>query len=281
MQIRLKKLHLLSNYYLLLIIVVTIICLFLPIPWTVTAQGVIEPEVRHFVKPDVGGIISNVLVESGEKVTEGQPIVRLSDPNIAIYSASNKAEYEKAKMQLEYTKKMYSKGYISMNELKKAEIDYDVELTKIKGVKNFDVVAPASGTFLTTDEFNLRVGDKIDPGSIIATIADLNKMRMKVRVPDHNISKVQKGNDVHIYLNAFPVMLYKALSGHVNVIYPQAQIDNTGSNFIVIISLDKNNLIYGSCNIKLFPGMVGYAKVTYEKSSFFKHAIIKSFDTFK
>lgn len=280
MRVKLKRLTVLNNYYMFLVLVFVGVGLTINIPWSVTAYGIVEPVKRCLIKPDVEGVISEVLVEEGVEVKEGQIIARIRDPNIKVTRAANEAEFEKAKMQLEYIRKMFKKGYMSENDLKKAQLDYDLEQTKFNQSKSFDVTAPVAGTLLTTDEFNLRVGDKIDPGSIIATVANLDEMRIKVRVSEHNISKVEIGNEVRVYMNALPSMLFKTISGKVLSIQPQAQVDSTGSYFIVIISLEQNSLKYGSREIKLIPGMAGHAKITYERSSFFSHVIKQSFSTF-
>jgi membrane fusion protein (multidrug efflux system) len=280
MKVRLKKLAILSNYYVFLVIIILALGMTIPIRWTVTAYGIAEPVKKYMVKPPVEGVISEVLVQAGETVAPDQPIVRLRDPQIKVSKASNQAEYEKAKLYLEYCKKMRTKGYISENELKEAELNYFVYSTKLAETKNYDVISPASGTLLTTDEFSLRIGDRIEAGTIIATVADLSRMQMKIRMPEHNISRIQVGNEVRVYMNAFPSMLYKTIPGRISVIQPQAVVDQNGSNIIVIVSLDENFLKYGKRRYSLMPGMAGHAKIVYERSSFFEHVIRKSFDTF-
>jgi len=280
MQLRLNRFRILSYYYLFLIALIVSASILVPIRWTVVESGLIEPAKREFIKPDVEGIISAIFVQAGDKVSKGQVIAKINDPLIAVKTASDQAEFEKAKMQLDYVRRMRKKGYMSASDVKDAEIGYQLQLTKISQSKNFDIVSPIEGTLLTTDEFNLRTGDKIDPGTIIAMVADLTQMRMKVRVHEHNISKVRIGNEVRVYMNAFPSMLYSTILGKVSRIIPQAQSDNTGTYFVVIIILNNNSLKHGDRELKLVPGMAGNAKIIYDQSSFFNHVIKQSFDTF-
>ncbi len=280
MQTRLKRFRILSYYYLFLIALIVGASILVPIRWTVVESGLIEPAKREFIKPEVEGIISAILVRDGDTVSKGQVLAKMNDPLIAVKTAADQAEFEKAKMHFDYVKRMRKKGYMSASDLRDAEIGYQLQLTKINQSKNLDIIAPIDGTLLTTDEFNLRTGDKIDPGTIIATVADLSEMRMKVRVHEHNISKVQVGNEVRVYVNAFTSMLYSTISGKVTRLIPQAQSDNTGTYFVVIIALDKNSLTRGGRQFKLVPGMAGSAKIVYDKSSFFNHVIKQGFDTF-
>lgn len=280
MQTRLKTFRILSYYYLFIVTLIVAVALLVPLRWSVMEPGIVEPSNRQFIKPDVEGVISEILVQDGEVVTKGETIARIYDPQIALLLAGDEAEFEKAKMLLEFSKKMQQMGYFSDSELKQARIGYKLEATKLQQSKNFEIKAPMSGVLLTTDEINLRIGDKISAGTIIATVADLTHMRMKVRIHEHNISKVQIGNEVRVYLNAFPSMLYSTIAGTVKTIIPQAESDLTGTYFTVIIELNNNSLAHGDRRARLIPGMAGFAKIVYDRSSFFNHVIKKGFDTF-
>src|SRR5262245_55557706 len=96
MQVRLKSLPMLQRYYLGLVSAVFIFGMTVPIPWTVSTEGFIEPSRKQFIKPAVGGVIAEVLAESGQEVIAGQVIARLSDPQIAIDRAADRAAFEKA-----------------------------------------------------------------------------------------------------------------------------------------------------------------------------------------
>jgi hypothetical protein len=137
------------------------------------------------------------------------------------------------------------------------------------------------GTLVTTDELDLRTGDKIAAGAIVASVADLSTMRMKINVHEHNISKVQVGENVRVYLNAYPAMLYHTLRGKVTKIISQARSDETGTYIVTIVTLDPNSFGDAAHPIQLRPGMAGYAKIEYDASSFFTHAVQQSFDSFR
>ncbi len=79
------------------------------------------------------------------------------------------------------------------------------------------VKAPVSGTLVT------RI---VDPGEVVAagapllTLVDLDRLYLKVYVPEHQIGKLRLGLEARIYTDAFPDQPFEA---HVRYIASQAQ----------------------------------------------------------
>jgi len=106
-------------------------------------------------------------------------------------------------------------------------------------------------------------------------------MRIKVRVSENNVTQIRVGDDVRIYVNAFPAMLYSTVKGRVRLIEPQAQFSDGGNFFLVVIDIENRSKRNDREDTRLMPGMAGMAKIIYERSSFFHHVIVRSFDAFR
>ncbi|MBZ5559056.1 MAG: efflux RND transporter periplasmic adaptor subunit [Acidobacteriia bacterium] len=63
------------------------------------------------------------------------------------------------------------------------------------------IVAPADGTILSRP---VEVGDVVSPGSAVFVMVDLNRLYVKVYVPEPDIPKLRLGDEADITVDAFP-----------------------------------------------------------------------------
>ena len=63
------------------------------------------------------------------------------------------------------------------------------------------VVAPADGTILSRP---VEVGDVVSPGSAVFVMVDLNRLYVKVYVPEPDIPKLRLGDEADVSVDAFP-----------------------------------------------------------------------------
>ena len=90
------------------------------------------------------------------------------------------------------------------------------------------IISPISGIVLTSDIETIE-GDRVLVGSPVLELAQLNEWQARVFVQEVDISKIEMGQDVKLYIHAFPHMSYKIFSGSVselpsrNQVLPQMQ----------------------------------------------------------
>lgn len=68
-------------------------------------------------------------------------------------------------------------------------------------VHDLSIHSPLKGTVLTR---NVELGERVNPGTPMFTLVDLNKLYLKVYVPEPDIGKVRLGALARIYVDAFP-----------------------------------------------------------------------------
>ena len=169
----------------------------------IVATGKVIPEDEVEIKPQIAGIVDKILVQEGDKVKAGDLLLKIKV--VPDEQALNNAEgrVENAKIVLENTeieflrnKKLFTKGIISEQEFNRIELEYsqaqqnlknlesDLQIIKLgssdgSSVTNTNVRATVTGTIL---EIPVKKGDQViqantfNPGTTIATIADLNVM---------------------------------------------------------------------------------------------------------
>lgn len=240
----------------------------------VTATGVIEPiNVVEVKSRSASGQIIKMPVEIGTRVRPGDLIVQLDTRDV-------QNQFEQADADLKATKAnfdvqtnvlkrqtdLFNQKIITQNELETAQISFanaqsslvrsqtNVDLAKQK-LEDATVKAAVEGTIITKP---VSVGQVIQAGassvgggSIIATMADLTKVRSRALVNETDIGQVQLGQSVNVTVDAFPNQQF---TGVVEKIEPQAVVQQSVTMFPVLISLSNEEGL-------LRPGMNGEVNI--------------------
>ena len=202
---------------------------YTPIVKEVIATGKLNPEDEIELKPQVSGIIDKILVEEGDVVKRGDLIARIRVvPNEqAVISANSRINsarlsYNNAKTLFDRSKKLFEKGVISKQDFENSELSMeqskegltqaqnDYKIIK-KGTltggsaANTNIFAQISGTIL---EIPVREGNQViesnnfNPGTTIATVADMTIMIFEGQVDETEVSKIEEGSEIKIVLGA-------------------------------------------------------------------------------
>ena len=195
----------------------------------VIATGKLNPEDEIELKPQVSGIIDKILVEEGDVVKRGDLIARIRVvPNEqAVISANSRINsarlsYNNAKTLFDRSKKLFEKGVISKQDFENSELSMeqskegltqsqnDYKIIK-KGTltggsaANTNIFAQIAGTIL---EIPVREGDQViesnnfNPGTTIATVADMTIMIFEGQVDETEVSKIEEGSEIKVVLGA-------------------------------------------------------------------------------
>ncbi|PHS10920.1 MAG: efflux transporter periplasmic adaptor subunit [Kordia sp.] len=194
------------------------------------ATGKVNPEEEVELKPQISGIVSEILVEEGDIVKKGDLIARIRVVPNAQNLASSQSRVRSAKLSFENSKTLYNrnkalfeKGVISKQDFENSELGYnqarqslnqsqtDYQIIK-KGsaagsgsAANTDIIAQISGTIL---EIPVREGNQViesntfNAGTTIATIADMSKMIFEGKVDEAEVGKLKEGREIIIKLGA-------------------------------------------------------------------------------
>lgn len=223
---------------------------------TVEASGTIEPVSTVEVKSKASGEILELGAEIGDTVKAGQLLVRIDprtprnlvDQSQAELNAALQRE-RTAKTQLERGQKLRENAWINQSELEALELEVAntraaavaarvaLENARI-GLEDTEVRAPSPGTILTR---LVEVGQVISSptrdvggGTVILTMADLTRVRARVRVDETDIGKLAPGVPARLQVAAFPGREFR---GRVEKIEPQAVVDQNVTLFAVLIDV--------------------------------------------
>jgi len=229
---------------------------------TTVLTGDIEPRDEIEIKPQISGIISEILVEPGDHVNNGDIIAKIKviPEATQLSSAENrirvaKISLEEARQTYERTKILYEKKYESREkyeadyaayERAKQELDQANDQLRIvrDGVSAFDtqgsntlVRATVTGLVL---EVPVKVGSSViqsntfNDGTTIAKVADMTDLIFKGKIDETEVDLLSEGMNVRIAVGAIQGSDYPAV---IEKIAPMATDDNGTNTFEVKAAL--------------------------------------------
>ena len=232
------------------------------------AVGQIQPRQKFSIKSKLSGIVKTCLVNVGDRVRAGDAMFEIApDPtpqeltDVDRQLDSARASYERAQADFSRAQELVRQGLLPKSdmdarreafELAKialAKAEQGRELTRRgriagAGISMESIVrAPAAGTVLTR---TVNPGDPItpltsyQPGTELATVADMTDLIFKGTVDEIDVGKLRVGLPTRIKVGALPT---DVVTGSVSRIAPQAQQKEGATLFDVEIELAKDTRI--------------------------------------
>jgi len=179
-------------------------------------SGTIEPSQSVALMFKSAGTVENVFVEEGDFVKKGQPLATVNKTTSQnLYNAS-KASYDQAKDAYDRLKSVYDKG--SLTEIKWVEME-----TKLKQAESQMLITRSSlddCTLCAPD--NGMIGRRdVEPGQSSIGISSpfilvkIDRIMVKISVPENEISKISKGTKASFSLSALGAQTF---SGAVSIV---------------------------------------------------------------
>lgn len=225
--------------------------------------GKIEPRDEIEIKPQVSGIISEINVEAGDYVKEGDIVARIKIVPDEVQLSSAAARVETARIALhdartrhERNTLLYGKKVISREEfdtsatslsqaeaeLKAAEDAYSIvrEGVSRSNAKETNTLVRATITGLVLD-VPVKVGSSViqantfNAGTTIASVADMNNLIFKGKVDETEVGLLSPGQPMEISVGAMPGRIFYA---NIENISPKGTETNGANTFELKAAID-------------------------------------------
>ena len=259
---------------------------------TTVVTGKIEPRDEVAVKPQISGIITELLKEAGQHVEAGEVIAKLKvipDMNQLASAESrvrlSRLNLEQAKTDHERQKTLYDKGLISANEYEKVRQSYNqareeaniaqeqLELTR-DGVSasnasssNTLVRSTISGIIL---DIPVKVGNSVilsntfNDGTTIASVADMSNLIFRGNIDETEVGRLTVGMPMQITIGALQDLRFSASLEYIS---PKATATTGGANQFEIkaaVSVPADSLASSASLIR--SGYSATAQIVLEKA---------------
>ena len=226
------------------------------------AVGQIQPRHKFQVKSKISGIVRRALVEVGDTVKAGDPLFEIAPTPTPLEATevdrrveSAEASFRRAESEFQRAKELASSGVLPQAEVEAKREAYELDRVALQkarqdrelvrrgsistGAGRESIIrAPAAGTILTR---MVNEGDPIvpltsyQPGTEMATVADMSDLIFKGTVDEIDVGKLAAGMPARIKVGALPS---DVVSGRVSRIAPQAVQEEGATLFDVEIELD-------------------------------------------
>ena len=233
---------------------------------SIEASGIIEAIASVEIKSKASGEILYLGAEVGDSVEKGSMLGQIDQrtpKNILDQSKSDleasKVRLDNAKSQFERGAELHSKGSISDKDYEDIQENYaQAKSTVVRTEVSYEnakialddtiVRSPVAGTIISRP---VEVGQVISSptmavggGTILMTLADLSKVRVRALVDEIDVGKVSIGQVVSIKVAAYRD---KEFFGTVSKVEPLAKIEQNVTTFPVLIDIDndENLLLLG------------------------------------
>jgi len=256
--------NILSGWLKWLVIGIIVACMFIPIQMSALAPVEVVAKDAFIVTSPIQGVVERVLVQTNDKVSKGDNIVKLDD-------VDHKNRYEIALQELEVAeaKLLRNKQSSFSNQSDKAkliELATQVKLKKkeldyAKDVLDYVLIqAEMRGIAIVEDNLDWQ-GRPVSLGEKIMTIAEPNKIEFLINLQTKDSIVIKKNALVKIFLDYDPL---NSISAKVNRISykPELTVENILA-YKVFASIDEN------ANEIPRIGLRGSAKIYGEEVSIF------------
>jgi RND family efflux transporter MFP subunit len=165
------------------------------------------------LQPQVEGQITRIFVHSGQHVNAGQPLIQI-DPLKQQATVKNQEATLRAKQatvdwnrtQLDRSKKLYTAGVASKQELDQAQTAYDSSVADLQAseagvheqqvqLRYYSVDAPTAGI---VGDIPVRVGDRVSTQTMLTTLDTGGDLEAYISVPADKSGEVRPGAAVDI-----------------------------------------------------------------------------------
>jgi multidrug efflux system membrane fusion protein len=154
------------------------------------------------IKAETEGNISEVLVEKGTFVKQGDIIARINIDDRQRTLQSAQALVRQRQLEFEASRKLSQKSFRSQTKLAEAEALLNAAQAQLESARldleQTNIKAPFDGKL---ESRTVEVGDYVSKGSLIAKVVDLSPIVIQVEISENKISKIQDGQPAQALLN--------------------------------------------------------------------------------
>ena len=218
-----------------------------------SSTSTLEAQEEAMVVSKVRGIVKNIYVEEGDLVDANDVLAELEDEQLELEAQRAKATMDRLLNELSRKEELFNKNLISAQEFENAKYEYEAqrseyELAQLK-IKNSKIRSPISG--VVSDRL-IKNGNMIKTDQEVFKITDFDPILAVLKVPEHEMSKIQQGQQALLQVDAIKKQTF---DGQVLRVSPV--VDPQTGTFEVTVSIkDKSK--------QLKPGMFGRVRIVYD-----------------
>ncbi|MXY97721.1 MAG: efflux RND transporter periplasmic adaptor subunit [Gemmatimonadetes bacterium] len=145
------------------------------------------------------GLVKTILVEEGDRVTEGQPLAQLDTDALELTLREREVNMNSLESNYKRSQELVEQELLSSQEFEQTKFQYEAAATQYESAKlqleYATVRSPFSG--IITDRL-VEVGNLVNANDVVFRTADLDPLLARIYVPEKDIGQVRPGQSVRI-----------------------------------------------------------------------------------
>ena len=198
----------------------------------IEAVGSLEPDKEVVVSSEVDGVIREILVDEGDRVSRGMVLARVSDTDYLLGVRAAEAVWKQARANLENARTVFSRMEALYQEKVVSKQEYDNAVTRLD-VAGQDADRAAAALSLSRERFAKTVirspmdgavntktataGDFIGAGRPLMRVISIDPAKLGFSVAEKDIGALKSGQEVVFVVDPYPS---REFSGTLTTIYP-------------------------------------------------------------
>jgi len=213
--------------------------------------GTLEGEQQAVIRAKISEAVENVSVVEGEYVSANTVIINLYKAGPSSNFLQSRSVYQNAEKNYKKMEYLYKEGAVSESQYDGAKTEYEVAHANFEAARQtVELRTPIPGTVTSID---VSAGDYVSPGQQVATVATIDKLRIRLGVNAGDIGFFTVGDTVRILVESKTG--YEA-GGVINMVAESA--DPITRTFQVEIEINNSDQIFK-------PGMFARAEVVTDR----------------
>ncbi|MEX2249938.1 MAG: efflux RND transporter periplasmic adaptor subunit [Parvibaculum sp.] len=224
-----------------------------PVEVRVAALGTLQADQSIVLTPEIQGIVTSIDFTDGQRIEAGEVVLRLNDDDLKARLAQAEARLTLTRANYQRAEQLVRQGSgtarardEALNDFKSAEAELAAAQTALdKGT----ITAPFSGIVGLRQ---VSLGQYLTAGEPIATLADVDNLRIDFRVSEVFLTRIRKGQKISITFDALPDRTYE---GVVSAVDPVVSIEGRALSVRALLANDGG---------ELRPGLFGRVDIVTE-----------------
>ncbi len=199
------------------------------------------------------GIALDVLVEEGDTVRAGQPLVRLDPDRARLAVQQSRATMGKLENSYRRAQQLVGQQMISANDLDQIKFDLDTaraqyEMAQLE-LSYTTVTAPIAGVI---SQRMIRTGNFVQINTPIFSIVDNARIEATLNVPERELRVLQRGQPVRLQVDALPGRTFEGVVERVAPV-----VESRSGTFRVVTAFAGDDALRA--------GMFGRVRIDYDQ----------------
>ncbi|MFT6429659.1 MAG: multidrug efflux system membrane fusion protein [Halopseudomonas sp.] len=164
-------------------------------------QGQLLPWQQVQIMAQVSGRVETLFKQQGDRVSAGEPLLKLSDEGRSQLLAQARAMYRLRQKEVESARKLKVSNYVTETEVIRLEGELaraqaDLSAAQL-AVEYNQPVAPFDGI---VDRHHVEVGELVQSGDAMMSLVNVQRLKANAQVPQQDVGRVAQGQPVKLQL---------------------------------------------------------------------------------